>query len=369
MKAEAGAVLVLGAYGEAGAAVVRGLVATRQFRVIGAGRDPDKLEALAALDGDLSVLRLDIHDRDALTNALSMARLVINCVGPYLDSGVQIARAAVESGAAYLDLASEQEHYRRLIPLDEVSRAAGVPVFVGAGAYPGLSGILLGAMLRAHPDADAAEIALVSGPHAKASAGKAQAVSGLLELATPLEVLEGGQLQQITPGRRRTFDFPTPFGPRPVMTWPQLEVLHFAATGQLRDLSTFVALEGHIPPPRALLRAIGWLRPTPGSAVLRACERVVALRRERARPADDPATNHGAMVLTLRHGAGEHTATVLVRDLATATAWLPVYAAQRWASGDLDARGVLLPMAIFEPTSILAELRQREDELFVLTGL
>ena len=367
MTTEAKAVLVLGATGEAGSAVVRGLVATRGFRVLGAGRDPDKLSALAALADDLSVLRLDIRDRGALADALSQAGLVINCVGPYLGSGAQIARAAIDARVAYLDLASEQEHYRRLLQLNQASHAAGVPVLVGAGAYPGLSGIVLAALLRAHPDAEAAEMALIAGPHADAQAGRAQAISGLLELATPLEALEGGQLRRIVPGRRRVFGFPAPFGARPVMAWPQLEVLHLAATGQLRDLSTFVALKGHVPPPRVLLRALGSLRPTPGSAVLRACERVLALRRARARPATDPTTNHGAMVIALRAGATAHTATALATDLAAATAWLPVYIAQRWAAGELDACGVRLPMEVLSPEPVLAALR-RADGPFALSG-
>jgi len=350
-------VVVLGAYGEAGSAVVRALAATKAFEVVAAGRDAAKLAALQRTGDGLSTLQLDVFDAQALAAALRTAGLVINCVGPYVRSGLLLARAAVEAKVAYLDLASEQEHARQLRALDSSARQAGTPVLTGVGAYPGLSGILLQALLRRHPGAQSVELALVTGAHADPALGAAQAVSGVMELAFPLTELEDGRLVEVVPGERRSFDFPQPFGPTAVMRWPQLEVLSLAAAGRVRDASTFVALGGEALPARTLLRLLRRLRPTPGSRVLAAVTRLLAARRRRQKP-HRPAetTNRGAIVVVLREGDEVHTASASVQDVAAATSWLPVYAAKRWAEGGL-APGVAIPLEVFQPQRVIDELR------------
>jgi len=226
-------VLVLGAYGEAGAAIVRELCATNAFDVIGAGRSREKLSALARGGEALRTLQLDITDQHALVRAVGDAELVINCVGPFISAGAQVAQAAREAGAACFDIASEQEHYRRLRALDAGPGQDRGLILTGVGAYPGLSGILLKSLLSRFPDSESAEMAIITGPHAAPSAGGAQSVSGVVELAFELSDLRGGRLHRLRPGRRRRLEFPAPFGARAVLTWPQLEVLAAAEAAGL----------------------------------------------------------------------------------------------------------------------------------------
>ncbi len=365
-RTEISTVLVLGAYGFAGRAVTRRLAATGRFTVIAAGRNRSKLEALRRSDdAAVSILPLDIDDPAALASALSTAQLVVNCVGPYIGSGSRVARAAVNAGIGYLDLASEQEHYRRLQSLDAECRQARVPVLTGLGAYPGLSGILLMALLRRHPDAESATMALVSGPDSDSSTGAAQAASGIIELAYEHAELVDGGLLRMRPGESRDACFPAPFGTVTVMRWPQMEILAAASAGALRNFSTFVALGGHRPPPAIALRLLSWLRPTPKSRILKVCKSTLARR-----PTPDKAsesTDQGAIVIALNEHGASISVSVVAKDLAAATSWLPVRAILMLADG-LDVAGVATPMTAFNPDDVLEDA-QAESDTFVIDGL
>ncbi|MCP5068782.1 MAG: hypothetical protein GY946_19650 [bacterium] len=351
-------IVVLGAYGEAGSAIAHGLAAEEQLNVVATGRDRGKLRRLRESCENLAIAPLDVHDGAALKNMLLEADLVVNCVGPYIGSGLEIARTAVQTGTAYFDLASEQEHYRRLRSLDAAGRQTGSLILAGVGAYPGLSGILLNALMNGFSNGFSGEMALISGRHAEPEGGAAQAVSGVIELAYALTDLENGQLRRVTPGGRKAFDFPEPFGSAEVMRWPQLEILALAATHRIRDFETFVMLGGEKPPPSLVLRALGYLSPTPGSWVLRQCKRVLNHRHVRSEPrTPDPMTNQGALIFVLRSAETTHTASVHVTDIPAATAWLPVYAAKQWAAGRLSARGLHIPMEVFDSDEVLAAIR------------
>lgn len=364
-------ILVLGAYGEAGTAITRGLAATRAFEVVGSGRNREKLEILQSSCEDISVLQLDVADRRALDAALGRAGLVINCVGPYIGLGLDVARAAVEAHVPYFDLASEQEHYRRLQSLQDACRHSRGLIVTGLGAYPGLSGILLEGLMRKYPGAESAEMALVAGHHADPAVGTAQHLSGIIELAYELTELTDEKLVRVRPGSRRRFEFPQPFGACNVMRWPQMEILSIASTGRLRAFSTFVALGGHEIPPPFVFDLLGFLRPTPNSLVLAACKRFAAgLTSSPTTRREVMATNHGAIVIVIRVAGTTKRASAVVSDLPAATAWFPVHTAKLWAAGELEHRGVAIPMEIFEPEPVLAELRKAAGrELFALNGL
>lgn len=348
------AILVLGAYGEAGEAVVQGLVA-QGLEVLAAGRRPEKLALLKASCPAIQTVELDALDTAALAGAIRRAGLVINCIGPYIGSGLEIAQTAVGERRCIIDLASEQEHHRRLQALAGSCEERGVTVLTGAGAYPGVSGLLLEALLTAHPGASAAQLALITGPPADPTRGTAQLQSGLAELAHLHQYLQDGQLVRVRPGRRARFVFPDPFGECAALTWPQLEILEAASTKRLSSLSTFAALGGHSPPPAILLRAAGWLRPTPGSWTHSLLGKGLRILQRPPAP-DDPTTNHGAILVRVEDTGTVYETAVLATDLPAATAWLPVFAARQWALGSWKRGVVAAPMSFFDHSVVAAEL-------------
>ena len=79
---------------------------------------------------------------------------------------------------------------------------------------------------------------------------------------------------------------------------------------------------------------------------------------------------HRRSPIVIREHGKAHMASALVTDLPAATAWFPVYAAKRWAAGQLGKSGVAIPMDVFDPNHVLAEIRQQADgEMFILNGL
>ncbi len=50
------------------------------------------------------------------------ADIVVNCVGPYIISGYDIAATVVHAARHYVDFAFEQFHYNRLRTLDTLAR-------------------------------------------------------------------------------------------------------------------------------------------------------------------------------------------------------------------------------------------------------
>jgi hypothetical protein len=333
---------------------VDALLAADRFEVVAAGRDAQKLAPLEA--AGVEVVQLDVRDESALAACVGTVGLVVNCVGPFIGTGAPIAAVVQACGAVYIDIASEQEHCRRLRALVEPT---GSLVIAGAGAYPGLSGLLLLALLERHPGAKRAEMALIVGPPANPHAGGAQSLSAVIELAFPLQALREGELVNVVLGGQRVFSFPAPFGQREALVWPQLETLMLAP--YVDSLETHVAL-GHAPlPPAWLLRTVSWLHPVPGSAALRWIARYLGSRGV----AVDPATqNQGALVVSLQEGEREHRLSALTVDLHMATAWLPTLLAKRWADGELLGVGLVHAAQLLNPAEVLF-LLERESVLVV----
>ena len=101
-------VLVYGAYGHTGRFVVPELL-RRGLTPILAGRDPARLgHAWPASSPAWRCGRRPWTTPSRLRTPSAAPRLVVNCAGPFLDTAVPVAAAAVRAGAHYLDVTAEQ---------------------------------------------------------------------------------------------------------------------------------------------------------------------------------------------------------------------------------------------------------------------
>lgn len=82
---------------------------------------------------------LDIYDSDSLNSFCTDCKVVINCAGPEFMIRDRVAQAAMKAGAIYVDVSNAAILDQEQVP---VLAANGVNV-VGAGFYPGISGLLL----------------------------------------------------------------------------------------------------------------------------------------------------------------------------------------------------------------------------------
>ena len=134
-------VVVLGGYGSFGRLVAASLCRHEGIRVIVAGRDRlraarlcDSLGA-AALPAELDVAASDLSAR---LSALSPS-VVIDTVGPFQFRDDATARACLDAGAHYLDLADSREYVTNIERLNAVCLQRGLLAASGASTCPALT--------------------------------------------------------------------------------------------------------------------------------------------------------------------------------------------------------------------------------------
>src|SRR4029078_5135645 len=89
--------------------------------------------------GELERRIAAVDDPGALRRALGGVDVVVNCAGPFLDTGLPLARAAVAAGAHYLDVTAEQPSVAQLYrELDRPARGARLSVVPAMALYRGL---------------------------------------------------------------------------------------------------------------------------------------------------------------------------------------------------------------------------------------
>ena len=351
------AVLVLGAYGLAGRAIVARLLQTTALKVIAAGRNPDKLHSALAAYGDERVRAcvFDAMDADALRSACADAAVVINAAGPFAKDGAEIARRIIAAQRPYVDCANEQLHYRRLKALDNTARNAGLPMVTGAGAIPGFSTLLAAHMLEACPNADALNLAWVQLRHAHADTGLASIMGGVLDaLDAPLS-LTGGALVPLQLGAQVcSIDFPPPFGKTHMLEAPTLDTLLLGGRGELKELHTWFHLTD-IPP--GLMKVVRLLQPQrrPWAYKLIAFVAGRLNNADTAKALANDLSPAGLLQVTVSSGAESQTRWMLFRDGGCATACLPVRFAEDIVRGKITSPGLLTPLDCYA-ASDLAQL-------------
>lgn len=159
-------VLVVGGSGAFGARLVEGLVATTDFAVIVAGRDHARAEAVASKHpaGRVAVLRFDSARATPEALAATGASIVVDAAGPFQGQEPRLARAAIEAGLPFLDLADARDYVADFPGrLDARARAMEVVALTGASSTPALSNAVLDAITEGWRRVEAVSIAIVPG--------------------------------------------------------------------------------------------------------------------------------------------------------------------------------------------------------------
>lgn len=352
-------ILVLGAYGGAGREIVRGLIDKTGLNVIVAGRNRDRLAALASKHSS-SRLRpriLNAANSAALTESCKDAGLVINAVGPYSMHGADIARTAIESGVPYVDFANEQIHYRRLQQIDPLARERNLLLLTAAGAVPGLSGVLALRGTRHLPVVESIDMFYGQGRMPNPEAGVASLMSGALEMGFgSVTVRDGVQVATRLGAHRRVETLPG-LGAAEMIAGPSIETLTVPARIPLRSFEQYWNL-GDIPPGTfALIRILKpHRRPWAYRLLKRLTERIV--RDDYERGVKKGLTAEGILKIIACGGGHRWEATVTCDDGFVATAYLPVIAAKRFAEGRLSEAGLVTPLDVFEWEGLMSEIAE-----------
>ncbi|HYF72602.1 MAG TPA: saccharopine dehydrogenase NADP-binding domain-containing protein [Nocardioides sp.] len=326
-------VLVYGAAGHTGRFVVDELL-RRGLTPVVAGRSAERLAA-ADLPRGLEHRVAGVDEPELLRRALSGVGAVVNCAGPFLDTALPLARAAVEAGAHYLDVTAEQpvvsDLYREL---DAPARAAGVAVVPAMAFYGGLADLLVTAALDGTAAAD--EVAVAIGldrwwPTAgtRATGARNTAVR---------RVIRGGRLVPLaSPAPTGRWAFPEPIGDQAVVELPFSEVVtldRHLAIGELRSYLNTGPLED--------LRDPSTSAPVAVDEGGRSAQRFVVdvvVRRASA---------------TVRTG-------ITGRDIYAVTAPIVVEGVLRLLDGSSRAVGAVAPGEAFDAGAVLASLVREVD--------
>jgi short subunit dehydrogenase-like uncharacterized protein len=194
-------IVLLGATGYTGARTAEALVA-RGARPVLAGRNPDKLAALAARLGGLDTARADVTDPAAVRALLEPGDVLVTTVGPFLRLGEPAVAAAVEAGAVYLDSTGEPPFVRRVF--DEFGPRADRATLIPAFGFDYVPGNLAGALALDEAGARAHRLDVgysMAGADGQAFS-RGTLVSAMGVLVEPGYAFTGGRLTTQTPGRR-----------------------------------------------------------------------------------------------------------------------------------------------------------------------
>ncbi|MBX3234360.1 MAG: saccharopine dehydrogenase NADP-binding domain-containing protein [Labilithrix sp.] len=203
-------VVVYGANGWTGSLVAKTLERRGGFRLVLAGRNEEKLQALrATLPSRPEVRVADPRDRAALERMLLGADVIVHCAGPYRDLGEAMLDASLALGCHYFDVSGEYEFVRSIYEryMGEAHRRG--LTFCPGFAVKGVFGDWL-ASIAAGPSREPIDEVAVAYAHALreylfASPGSilAAASQGLFN-----------QHDRYDPARSiaRRFEFPPPFG-------------------------------------------------------------------------------------------------------------------------------------------------------------
>lgn len=123
-------IIVYGATGFTGKRVVAHLLTKHpELKVAISGRNLEKLESLAtSLNAPLSHV-IKASENHELVHALSQAKIVLACAGPYRHIGEHIVQAAIEAKTDYLDLCGEPQFFDDMVAkYDSIAQENGVLV-------------------------------------------------------------------------------------------------------------------------------------------------------------------------------------------------------------------------------------------------
>lgn len=208
-------VLVLGGYGFFGHRICANLARVPSIRLLVGGRHHHRALETArrlGLDSDQALV-VDANDSN-LAGVLkeSGTQILIHTAGPFQQQDYGVARAAIEAGSHYIDLADGRRFVAGIAALNDAAREQGVSVISGASSVPALSSAVVDRYQPRFARLESIQLGISSGARAPGLA----TVQGIFGYAgRPFRYLSHGEWVTAHGwlGLRR-HTFPSPLGAR-----------------------------------------------------------------------------------------------------------------------------------------------------------
>ncbi len=195
-------ILVLGGTGHFGARIARRLASLSGSELIVSSRDQFRAEVLvdelseAHPDSTISALALDQESADFEAELRAIDPFaVIHTAGPYQGQDYRVARACIDAGSHYIDLADGREFVAAFETLHDHACEADVLLVSGASTLPGISSAVV-AELRgrlAHIESVAMSIAIAQ----RTPRGPGTVAAVLSYCGRPFQTLVDGQWETL----------------------------------------------------------------------------------------------------------------------------------------------------------------------------
>ena len=329
-------VLLFGATGYTGRKTAAAL-ARRGVATVLAGRNAAKLEALATEVGAADVAVVSVGDTQGLARAAAGTRVLITCVGPFVELGQTAIDAALSAGVHYVDSTGEGEFVARLIARDAEARAAGVAVLPAFGfdEVPADVVATLACEGLERPD-----LTLTYAVPRTGSRGTVRSALGLVSQPAPF--IDDGTERPVAMAERSRFSpLPEPLGLRRAVSAPlaycRLAPLHL----ELNGLGTYVTIGG--PELAAVRLGLPLLRLLPAAARRALIEAATAWLPEGP---DDDELGRGRFTVMAEAARGGRRRFCWIQgaDVYGLTAELLALAGELLSQDGFEAKGVLAPV-------------------------
>jgi short subunit dehydrogenase-like uncharacterized protein len=236
MGSNGSVVAVFGATGYTGRLIAHEL-RRHQVPLLLAGRDAGKLAALAEQLGGAETALATVDDQASLDALARRAAVLINCVGPFVDLGEPVVRAASAAGAHYVDTTGEQPFLQAMLVHDTWAKKQGVAVVPALAFEIALSDCGAALAAAALDEVDEVTVTYVTRFHASQGTKR-----------TALRMLQGdgftytdGRWVVGPPARDSILvDLPRPFGTVPALSFPSAEVMTIPRHVPTRSVRTYM---------------------------------------------------------------------------------------------------------------------------------
>ena len=192
-------ILVLGATGNFGARISRRLAVREDIRLVVSSRDEDRARShandISSAGADISAIALDQSAPDLPERLRSIAPdVVIHTAGPYQGQDYSVAKACIDAGCHYVDLADGRDFVANIGILDDAARAAGVAAISGASTLPALPAAVVDEVQAEFDAIESVEICIA--PAHRTPRGPSTVRAVLSYCGRPFEIPVNGKRQR-----------------------------------------------------------------------------------------------------------------------------------------------------------------------------
>jgi hypothetical protein len=191
-------VLIIGGYGNFGSYIATSLADDPAIQLLIGGRSREKA---ARFIGGLKVTNpaephaIDIDGDLGAALAHINPQLVIHTTGPFQAQDHRVARACIEHGCHYLDLADARDFVATIGALDAAAKAKGVLVVSGASSVPCLTAAVIDHYLPGFATLDSIDYGISAAQQTNRGLATTSAI--LSYVGKPFETLRDSQRHQV----------------------------------------------------------------------------------------------------------------------------------------------------------------------------